>query len=103
MKAFAAIALERTRDTTLRHLDGALSMARTGPDTATHSFSIVLGDQPSMDFGGLRNPDGQGFAVFGRVVRGMDIARKIQAQPVEGQRLITPVNIIRIRVVSSSR
>jgi peptidyl-prolyl cis-trans isomerase A (cyclophilin A) len=78
---FPAIALERTSVTGLRHLDGALSMARSGPDTATASFSIVIGDQPEMDFGGRRNPDGQGFAVFGRVVRGMDVVRAIQAAP----------------------
>ena len=56
-------------------------MARNGPDTATGSFSIVIGDQPEMDFGGRRQPDGQGFAAFGRVVRGMDVVRAIQASP----------------------
>jgi peptidyl-prolyl cis-trans isomerase A (cyclophilin A) len=56
-------------------------MARSGPDSATGSFSIVIGDQPEMDFGGKRNPDGQGFAVFGRVVKGMDIVKAIQAPP----------------------
>lgn len=76
--------------------------AHTGPDTATHSFSIVLGEQPSMDFGGLRNADGQGFAVFGRVVRGLDVARKIQAQPADGQRLVVPVKIVRIAIRSPS-
>jgi peptidyl-prolyl cis-trans isomerase A (cyclophilin A) len=98
--AFPAIPLERTRDTGLRHVNGVLSMARTGPDTGTHSFSIVLGEQPSMDFGGLRNPDGQGFAVFGRVVRGLEVARKIQAQAADGQRLVTPITIKRIRIAS---
>jgi peptidyl-prolyl cis-trans isomerase A (cyclophilin A) len=78
---FPPIALERTSVTGLHHLDGALSMARNGPDTATASFSIVIGDQPEMDFGGRRNADGQGFAVFGRVVRGMDVVRAIQASP----------------------
>jgi peptidyl-prolyl cis-trans isomerase A (cyclophilin A) len=78
---FPPIALERTSVTGLRHVDGALSMARNGPDTATASFSIVIGDQPEMDFGGRRNADGQGFAVFGRVVRGMDVVRAIQASP----------------------
>jgi peptidyl-prolyl cis-trans isomerase A (cyclophilin A) len=34
-----------------------------------------------MDFGGRRNPDGQGFAVFGRVTSGMETVRKIQASP----------------------
>ncbi len=76
---FPPIALERTNVTGLAHKDGAVSMARSGPDSATASFSIVIGDQPEMDFGGKRNPDGQGFAVFGRVVAGMDVVRKIQA------------------------
>jgi peptidyl-prolyl cis-trans isomerase A (cyclophilin A) len=56
-------------------------MARLGPDTATGSFSIVIGDQPSMDAGGRRHPDGQGFAAFGRVVRGMEVVKAIQAAP----------------------
>jgi peptidyl-prolyl cis-trans isomerase A (cyclophilin A) len=75
---FPPVPLERTSATGLRHVDGAVSMARNGPDTATGSFSIVIGDQPEMDFGGRRNPDGQGFAVFGRVVSGMDVVRAIQ-------------------------
>jgi peptidyl-prolyl cis-trans isomerase A (cyclophilin A) len=76
---FPAIPLERTSVTGLTHVDGALSMARNGPDTATSSFSIMIGDQHELDFGGKRNADGQGFAVFGRVVGGMDIVKKIQA------------------------
>ena len=78
---FPPVPLERTSTTGLKHVDGAVSMARNGPDTATASFSIVIGDQPEMDFGGKRNPDGQGFAVFGRVVRGMDVVKAIQAAP----------------------
>jgi peptidyl-prolyl cis-trans isomerase A (cyclophilin A) len=78
---FPPIPLERTSVTGLKHLDGAVSMARNGPDSATASFSIVIGDQPEMDFGGKRNPDGQGFAVFGRVVRGMDVVKAIQSSP----------------------
>ncbi len=52
-------------------------MARLGPDTATVSFSILVDDQPEMDFGGRRNADGQGFAVFGQVVDGWDVINKI--------------------------
>lgn len=78
---FPPVALERTSVTGLKHVDGAVSMARNGPDTATGSFSIVIGDQPEMDFGGKRNPDGQGFAVFGRVIRGMEVVKAIQASP----------------------
>jgi peptidyl-prolyl cis-trans isomerase A (cyclophilin A) len=73
--------MERTSVTGLKHVNGALSMARSGPDTATASFSIPIGDQPEMDFGGKRNADGQGFAVFGRVIAGMDVVKKIQASP----------------------
>jgi peptidyl-prolyl cis-trans isomerase A (cyclophilin A) len=79
--AFPPIPLERTSVTGLKHVDGTISMARAAPDTATGSFSIVIGDQPSMDFGGRRNPDGQGFAAFGRVIRGMDVVKAIQASP----------------------
>ena len=82
---FPPIPMERTSLTGLKHVDGAISMARSGPDSATASFSIVIGDQPEMNFGGRRNPDGQGFAAFGRVVRGMDVVKAIQAAPT-GQR-----------------
>lgn len=92
----APIALERTSVTGLHHVDGTLSMARGGPDTATSSFFICIGDQPALDFGGRRNPDGQGFAAFGRVTRGMEVVRAIQGSTAEGQRLTPPVQITRI-------
>ncbi len=95
-KGFPAIPLERTSVTTLKHLDGTLSMARSGPDTGSDQIFVCIGDQPELDFGGKRNADGQGFAAFGRVTAGMDIVRKIQTGPVNGQNLITPVTIIRI-------
>src|SRR5258708_2205071 len=87
----APIPLERTRDTKLLHKNGALSMARDAPDTATSDFFICIGDQPELDFGGKRNPDGQGFAAFGRVVKGMDVVKKIQNAPAKGQDLSPPV------------
>lgn len=92
-----AIKLERTSVTGLKHLDGTISMARDGPDTATSDFFICIGDQPELDFGGRRNPDGQGFAAFGRVRRGMDVVRRIQRAPAEEQRLVPPIAITRIR------
>lgn len=94
---FPPLTLERTRDTGLSHKEGTLSMARGEPDSATSDFFICIGDQPSLDFGGKRNPDGQGFAAFGRVVKGMDIVRKIQAAPADGQSLTPPVTIARAR------
>jgi peptidyl-prolyl cis-trans isomerase A (cyclophilin A) len=95
-QAWPAIPLERTRDTGLKHLDGTLSMARAGPDTATSDFFICVGDQPELDFGGLRNPDGQGFAAFGRVTKGLDIVKKIQTGPADGQKLTPPIRILKI-------
>ncbi|UCG59876.1 MAG: peptidylprolyl isomerase [Phycisphaerales bacterium] len=93
--AFAPIAIESTRKTGLHHLDGTISMARADPNTATHHFFICLGEQPELDFGGKRNPDGQGFAAFGRVVEGMDVVRKIHDSPAEGQMLTPPIPIRR--------
>lgn len=78
---FPPIPLERTSVTGIRHVNGAVSMARGGPDTATASFSIMIGDQPELDFGGKRNPDGQGFAAFGRVTGGMEVVKAIQMSP----------------------
>ena len=89
------IPLERTRDTGLSHTAGTLSMARDGPDTATSSFFIVTHDTPSLDFGGGRNPDRQGFAVFGRLVEGLDVARRIQAMPADAEEQLTPPVAIR--------
>ena len=90
------IPLERTSETGLSHVDGTISMARLTPDSAVSDFFICINDQPSLDFGGQRNPDGQGFAAFGHVIEGMDIVRTIQAQPSDGQRLDPLVSIIRI-------
>ncbi|HOW64864.1 MAG TPA: peptidylprolyl isomerase [Candidatus Paceibacterota bacterium] len=89
------IPLERTKDTGLRHLTGTVSMARAAPDSAQDHFFICLSDQPELDFGGRRNPDGQGFAAFGQVVKGMDVARKIHSSPAQGQQLTPPIRIQR--------
>lgn len=94
------IALERTSATGLAHLDGTISMARFAPDSAVSDIFICIGDQPELDFGGRRNPDGQGFAAFGQVVAGMDTVRRIQGQPAEGQRLTPPVPIARARRIA---
>jgi peptidyl-prolyl cis-trans isomerase A (cyclophilin A) len=95
-KELPPIKLERTRDTGLKHVDGTISMARDRPDSATSDFFICVGDQPELDFGGKRNPDGQGFAAFGRVVKGLDVVKKIQASAAEKQALQPPIKIIKI-------
>ena len=96
-KEFPPIAHETTAATGLRHLDGTISMARGKPGTAASSFFICVNDQPELDFGGRRNPDGQGFAAFGRVVKGMEVVRAIQALAARGQQLAPPVRIISVR------
>ena len=95
-RGFKPIKLERTNKTGLKHTDGAISMARDSADTATSDFFICIGDQPELDFQGKRNPDGQGFAAFGKVTSGMDIVKKIQSQPFKEQTLTPPVKIIDI-------
>lgn len=92
-----AIPLETTRQTQVLHTNGALSMARSEPNSATSEFFICINNQPALDFGGQRNPDGQGFAAFGRVTQGMEIVSRIQAQRENGQYLITPVLIYFIK------
>lgn len=96
-KEFAPIAIETTERTGIRHLDGTLSMARDTPNSATSSFFICIGHQSELDFAGKRNPDGQGFAAFGQVTKGMKVVRKIQAQKDKDQYLVNPVKIISIR------
>jgi peptidyl-prolyl cis-trans isomerase A (cyclophilin A) len=97
LKQFPPIPMETTSQTGLHHLDGTISMGRSTPASATCSFFICINDQPSLDFGGNRNPDGQGFAAFGKVTRGMDMVRKIQQlYPEQGQYFKPPVTIITI-------
>lgn len=101
-----AIDHETTEQTGILHTDGVISMARSGVGTATSEFFIVIGDQPGLDYGEVRNPDGQGFAPFGKVVSGMDVVRKIQGLPADGptesdytkgQILTEPINISSVR------
>jgi len=94
-----AIPMERTSDTGLCHRDGTISMARFAPDSAQADFFICIGDQPALDVGGTRNPDGQGFAAFGQVTQGMDVVRLIQRQPQHEQNLIPAIVITSITVI----
>lgn len=94
---FPAIKIETTEHTKLKHLNGTISMARAEPNTAQSSFFICINDQPELDFGGKRNPDGYGFAAFGKVVKGMDLVLKIQSGQNINQVLISPIFIYTIQ------
>ena len=93
---------ETTDKTGVLHKDGAISMSRLMPGNASCDFFICVGDQPSLDFGGMRNRDGQGFAAFGMVIKGMDVVRKIQKKPSERQYLTKPVKILSIKRMGST-
>lgn len=89
---------ETTKETGIKHSDGTISMARNKPGSASTEFFVCIGDQPELDFGGKRNPDGQGFAAFGKVIKGMDVVRKIQQQEDDGQYLPDKIRITKIQI-----
>lgn len=90
---------ETTKETGVFHKNGVISMARGPVGTASSEFFICIGEQPELDYGGKRNPDGQGFAAFGKVIKGMDIILKIQKQKDSEQYLVNPIKIISIKRV----
>jgi len=96
---FPTIKHETTKETGVLHKDGVISMARGPVGTASSEFFICIGDQPELDFGGKRNPDGQGFAAFGKVIKGMDIVSEIQKQKDSEQYLLKPIKIISVKRV----
>ncbi len=95
-----AIEHETTQKSGIRHQDGVISMARAEPGTADSEFFVCIGDQPELDYEGKRNPDGQGFAAFGRVIVGMETVRRIQTQPAIDQMLTRLVRILETRRVN---
>ncbi|MCC6242887.1 MAG: peptidylprolyl isomerase [Gemmatimonadaceae bacterium] len=101
--SFPPIAIEKTSATGLTHQDGTISMARGGPNSATSAFFLTIGAQPSLDEGGHRNLDGQGFAAFGRVTSGMDVVRTIQRAPHAEQNLTPPINIRQVQRLNPVR
>ncbi len=59
----------------LKNLRGTIAMARTSdPNSATSQFFINLVDNASLDY---PQPDGHGYAVFGQVIKGMDVVDRI--------------------------
>ena len=88
-----AITHENTDQTNILHKNGTISMARLEPGTASSEFFICINDQPELDYGGKRNPDGQGFAAFGQVLRGMEIVKKIQMMDSKDQILMVSIPV----------
>ncbi len=99
--SFDPIEHETTNNTGVLHKDGTISMARLDPGTASAAFFICINDQPELDFGGKRNPDGQGFAAFGQVTEGMDIVRQIQSGETDKQTLKNPIVINSIKKIGN--
>jgi len=98
-QALPPIEHETTEMTGILHKDGVISLARYGPGSATCEFFICVGDQPSLDYGGARNGDGQGFAAFGNVVDGMEVVHKIHQSSEVGQYLDPRIKINSIELV----
>jgi peptidyl-prolyl cis-trans isomerase A (cyclophilin A) len=88
---------ETTAMTGLKHLKGTVSLARFAPGAVYHSFFICLRDEPALDFSGARNPDGQGFAAFGRVVEGFEVVERIFARGEAEEYVANAVRIERVR------
>jgi peptidyl-prolyl cis-trans isomerase A (cyclophilin A) len=87
---------ETTRQTGILHRDGVISLARLAPGTANTEFFICIGDQPGFDYGGENNPDKQGYAAFGKVIKGMDLVHRIYNMPETDQQFDPPVPIYSI-------
>ena len=87
---------ESTKQTGLSHVSGTISLARTTPGSATTEFFICIGDQTILDYGETGTEDGQGFAAFGKVFKGMPVVRKIQAQNSRGDAFTEKIVIRKI-------
>lgn len=92
-KQHPEVPLERTNETGLLHEDGTISFARGNSNSSGTEFFICLGKLPSYDFGGNGNPDKQGFAAFGSVIKGMDVVERIHRQASNGTTFTPPLLI----------
>ena len=90
---------ETTAATGLKHLKGTVSLARFAPGAVYHSFFVCLRDEPALDFGGARHPDGQGFAAFGRVLAGFDVVERIFARGEAEEYVKDAVRIARVLIL----
>jgi peptidyl-prolyl cis-trans isomerase A (cyclophilin A) len=110
---YPPIAHEPTSQTGLTHVEGALSAPRGAVGTARSDFTIMASPLHYLDAGPESGSgDGLGYAVFGRVVEGMDIVRAILNAPtsptegagaMRGQMLMPRVRIVSARRVPAPR
>lgn len=88
---------ESTNITGLLHENGTISMARNEPGTASSEFFICIEKQPGLDYGGKNNADGQGYAPFGKVIKGMEVVLQIFHDTDIDQYIDPPVPFIKVR------
>lgn len=93
---YPKISVETTKETGLKHINGTLSFGRDAVDQVDTNVFVCIGDQPNLDYGGARHPDGYGFSAFGQIIEGMKIAEEIHRLPVEGQRIKEDIQVVRI-------
>lgn len=94
------IAHESTRSTGLLHRRGTVSLARYGPGAVYYSFFVCMRDEPVLDFGGSRQPDGLGFAAFGFVSEGFEALQGLYREYGNTPEFLpTPVRFTSIRRV----
>ena len=93
---FTALPHECTARTGLKHTKWTVSAARFDVDRVYGSFFVCMRDEPSLDYGGSRQPDGQGFAAFGRVVSGFEAleAAYLLAEAEELMTLEVPIHTV---------
>lgn len=89
---------ESNNITNILHTRGTVSLARQDTGNAGSEFFILLKDDSTYDYGGSANNDKQGYAAFGKVIRGMDVVYKIYNQPTSGQRLQRSIPIYKMRI-----
>nr|WP_307003238.1 peptidylprolyl isomerase [Sphingomonas sp. SORGH_AS_0879] len=101
------IAHEPTTKTGIKHTDGTISVARLAPGSARGDFTIMVGDQPSLDADPSKPGDNLGYAAFGHVVEGMDVIHRILDAPADpakgpfkGEMLAAPVKILSAKRVA---
>lgn len=92
----AGIPHESTQETGILHTDGAISMARFEPGSADGSFFFCIGDQPELNYGGKRYPDGLGFAAFGQITEGREVLNAIYQKAEKEEYLINKITITSI-------